>query len=68
MEQGVPEEVRQALESKGHQVKVVTNVAGGMNGILFDRESGRVHGAACWRGDGVPIGISGGPASIARLA
>ena len=68
VEQGVPEDVRQALESKGHQVKVVTNVAGGMNGILFDRESGRVHGAACWRGDGVPIGISGGPASIDRLA
>ena len=68
VEQGVPEEVRQALESKGHQVKVVTRVAGGMNGILFDREQGRVHGAACWRGDGVPLGISGGPASMDRLA
>ena len=67
VEQGVPEEIRQALESKGHQVNVVTNVAGGMNGILWDKEKGRVHGAACWRSDGVPIGISGGPASINRL-
>jgi gamma-glutamyltranspeptidase/glutathione hydrolase len=68
VEQGVPEEVRQALESKGHRVKVVTNVAGGMNGVLYDRKKNRAHGAACWRSDGVPVGISGGPASMARLA
>ena len=68
VEQGVPEEIRQPLESMGHQVNVVTNVAGGMNGILFDREKRRVHGAACWRSDGVPAGISGGRASIDRLA
>ena len=68
MEQGVPGEVRRALESKGHQVNVVTTVAGGMNGILFDKEKSMVHGAACWRRDGVSVGISGGPASMDRLA
>jgi gamma-glutamyltranspeptidase / glutathione hydrolase len=32
-----------------------------MNGVLVDAEGWR-HGAACWRADGVPIGISGGQA------
>jgi gamma-glutamyltranspeptidase/glutathione hydrolase len=42
-------------------VEAVEKVAGGMNGVLVDEE-GWLHGAACWRADGVPIGISGGPA------
>ena len=45
----------------GHDVKVVEKVAGGMNGVLLDSE-GLLHGAACWRADGVPIGVSGGTA------
>ncbi|MBA2241114.1 MAG: gamma-glutamyltransferase, partial [Solirubrobacterales bacterium] len=49
------------LEALGHQVEIVEKVAGGMNGVLVDAE-GLLHGAACWRADGVPIGISGGPA------
>jgi gamma-glutamyltranspeptidase/glutathione hydrolase len=50
-----------ALQALGHQTEVVPKVAGGMNGVLVD-ERGLLHGAACWRADGVPIGISGGPA------
>jgi gamma-glutamyltranspeptidase/glutathione hydrolase len=53
--------LRTALESLGHSVMLVDKVAGGMNGVLVDND-GWLHGAACWRADGVPIGISGGPA------
>jgi gamma-glutamyltranspeptidase/glutathione hydrolase len=49
------------LEAMGHPVTLVDKVAGGMNGVLVDQE-GWLHGAACWRADGVPIGISGGTA------
>ncbi len=51
-----------ALEALGHRVTLVDKVAGGMNGVLVDRD-GWLHGAACWRADGVPIGISGGTVS-----
>jgi gamma-glutamyltranspeptidase / glutathione hydrolase len=53
--------LKAALEGLGHPVTVVEKVAGGMNGVLVD-EDGWLHGAACWRADGVPVGISGGPA------
>jgi gamma-glutamyltranspeptidase len=53
--------LKAALEALGHQVSIVEKVAGGMNGVLVD-EHGWRHGAACWRADGVPIGISGGHA------
>lgn len=53
--------LKAALEALGHPVTIVEKVAGGMNGVLVD-EHGWLHGAACWRADGVPIGISGGPA------
>lgn len=33
-----------------------------MNGILRDPASGMLHGAACWRADGAPMGFSGGDA------
>ena len=49
----------------GHRVQVVPKVAGGMNGVLRDAATGLLRGAACWRADGTPIGISGGPAFIA---
>ena len=55
------DELRHSLEALGHRTTVVPRVAGGMNGVLVD-DSGLLHGAACWRADGVPIGISGGPA------
>jgi gamma-glutamyltranspeptidase/glutathione hydrolase len=51
--------LKAALQVLGHPVTIVEKVAGGMNGVLVD-ESGWLHGAACWRADGVPIGISGG--------
>lgn len=53
--------LKAALEAFEHPVTVVEKVAGGMNGVLVDDE-GWLHGAACWRADGVPIGISGGEA------
>ena len=52
------------LEQMGHRVSVVPKVAGGMNGVLHDARSGLLHGAACWRADGTPVGISGGPATL----
>ena len=47
------------LERVGHDVEVVPKVAGGMNGVLVD-DDGLLHGAACWRADGSPAGLSGG--------
>jgi gamma-glutamyltranspeptidase / glutathione hydrolase len=53
-----------ALEGMGHRVSVVPKVAGGMNGVLRDAQSGLLHGAACWRADGTPVGVSGGFATL----
>jgi gamma-glutamyltranspeptidase / glutathione hydrolase len=63
LEEGFPDVLglKAALEALGHPATVVEKVAGGMNGVLVDDE-GWLHGAACWRADGVPIGISGGQA------
>ncbi|MDP8922253.1 MAG: gamma-glutamyltransferase [Chloroflexota bacterium] len=63
LERGFPNvaELQAALVARGHRVALVEKVAGGMNGVLVD-EAGLLHGAACWRADGAPIGISGGPA------
>jgi gamma-glutamyltranspeptidase/glutathione hydrolase len=63
LEEGFPDvgQLKRALEGLGHSVTIVEKVAGGMNGVLVDDE-GWLHGAACWRADGVPIGVSGGPA------
>jgi gamma-glutamyltranspeptidase/glutathione hydrolase len=54
-------DLKTRLEAMGHSVALVDKVAGGMNGVLIDAD-GWLHGAACWRADGVPIGISGGAA------
>ncbi len=62
VEEGVSANTREALAAKGHDVSVVARVAGGMNGVIFDHAAGLIHGAACWRADGAPVGISGGPA------
>ena len=51
------------LERRGHVVETPLKVAGGMNGILVD-DAGIMHGAACWRADGAPMGFSGGDARI----
>jgi gamma-glutamyltranspeptidase/glutathione hydrolase len=55
------ERLQTELTALGHSVTIVDKVAGGMNGVLVDAD-GLLHGAACWRADGVPIAISGGPA------
>ena len=49
----------------GHAVERVDRVAGGMNGVMFGNE-GFIHGAACWRADGAPVGLSGGQAYISQ--
>ncbi|SCB15434.1 gamma-glutamyltranspeptidase / glutathione hydrolase [Bradyrhizobium yuanmingense] len=59
VEQTVPESVRLRLAALGHKVEPVPTVAGGMNGIAF-QDGGTMTGAACWRADGTPVGISGG--------
>jgi gamma-glutamyltranspeptidase / glutathione hydrolase len=60
VEEAFPTEVRSRLTALGHVVKVVPRVAGGMNGVFRDPATGLLHGAACWRADGTPIGMSGG--------
>jgi gamma-glutamyltranspeptidase / glutathione hydrolase len=59
VEMAVPDGVRAKLAAMGHNIVPVSSVAGGMNAIGFD-DDGRMTGAACWRADGTPIGISGG--------
>jgi len=62
VEPGIAPAVRHELTVRGHPLQVVPKIAGGMNGILFDHTTGHIHGAACWRADGTPAGLSGGPA------
>ena len=59
VEQDVPAAVRDGLAARGHRVVAVGGVAGGMNAVAFDPD-GTLEGAACWRADGTPIGVSGG--------
>ncbi|BBK43988.1 gamma-glutamyltranspeptidase [Allostella vacuolata] len=61
IEQAVPDSVRAAVAGLGHPVVPVPHVAGGMCAIAF-HDDGRMTGAACWRADGVALGLSGGPA------
>jgi len=55
------------LEALGHPVEVIQKVPGGMNAVLVDAD-GLLHGAADWRADGAPVGISGGPARLTDRA
>ena len=59
MERTFGEDAVRAMEARGHRVSVVPNVAGGMCAIEFE-PGGFMTGAACWRADGVPIGLGGG--------
>jgi gamma-glutamyltranspeptidase/glutathione hydrolase len=61
VENGVPESVRAGLAERGHRVVAVPVVAGGMNAVALDAD-GTLTGAACWRADGTPVGVSGGHA------
>ncbi len=59
MENTYPESIYGQMRARGHRVEVLPHVAGGMNGIAFN-EDGTMTGAACWRADGHPVGVSGG--------
>jgi gamma-glutamyltranspeptidase / glutathione hydrolase len=58
------DDLKAELQRRGHAVETPLKVAGGMNGILFDADHGVMHGAACWRADGAPMGVSGGDARV----
>lgn len=58
VEDSAPESFCAELELKGHLVQRIRRVGGGMNGVLFEPSSGVLHGAACWRSYGTPMGIS----------
>jgi gamma-glutamyltranspeptidase/glutathione hydrolase len=66
VEPGFPEESIRALAAKGHEIIEMPTIAGGMNGVMRD-EAGMMHGAACWRADGTPMGLSGGQADPKAL-
>ena len=57
------EDLRSQLGAMGHDVSVVANVAGGMNGVMVDDESGQMEAGACWRADGSPVALAGGYAN-----
>ncbi len=61
MESGIPEAVRQAVAARGHAVVAVAAIGGGMNAVAVGPD-GVLTGAACWRADGTPVGVSGGHA------
>ncbi|ONG48216.1 gamma-glutamyltransferase [Pseudoroseomonas deserti] len=58
VERGFPAEVHAGLAALGHQVTPVDHVAGGMGAIGF--AGAAMTGAACWRADGVAMGMGGG--------
>lgn len=59
LEPAIPEEAVAALAARGHQVKRVRTIGGGMNGITFDAD-GLMTGGACWRADGSVVALGGG--------
>ena len=59
VEDGFSSDICKALVSLGHEVSRVPRIAGGMNAIKFNPD-GSITGSACWRADGVPIGLGGG--------
>lgn len=59
LEAAIPDSVAEELIRRGHSVVRAPRIAGGMNAISFDPD-GTLTGAACWRADGTPVGISGG--------
>lgn len=66
LEEGFPQlaALTRDLAERGHVVETPLKVAGGMNGIMYDGATGLLHGAACWRADGAPMGYSGGDARV----
>lgn len=60
VEPGFPEEVLRGLGERGHECVAAPAVGGGTSMIQF--QDGQLVGASCWRADGSPVGIGGGPA------
>ncbi|MFC7704492.1 gamma-glutamyltransferase [Plastorhodobacter daqingensis] len=48
-----------ALRARGHEVRLVKTIGGGMNAIAFAPD-GLMTGAACWRADGTVMAQGGG--------
>ncbi len=59
VEDGFSNDICEALVAFGHKVIRVPRIAGGMNAVKFNQD-GTITGSACWRADGVPIGLGGG--------
>ncbi|HPU49927.1 MAG TPA: gamma-glutamyltransferase [Burkholderiaceae bacterium] len=59
IEPQVSDAVADVLRARGHEIQRVPNVGGGLCAIRF-HDGGDMEGAACWRADGTPIGVSGG--------
>jgi len=59
LEPAVPDAVAAALAARGHAVRRVATIGGGMNGITFNGD-GTMTGAACWRADGSVVALGGG--------
>ena len=66
VEEVIPEAVVAALRERGHTIERKLRIGNGMNAVSFLGD-GRIEGAACWRADGTPIGVSGGPAHADAL-
>ena len=59
LENGYGEAAVDAMRERGHKVKRVPTIGGGMNAISFD-DDGTLTGAACWRADGTVGALAGG--------
>ena len=59
LEEAFPDEVKNELAGRGHEIVRLQRIGGGMNAIAF-ADDGTLTGAACWRADGTPIAIAGG--------
>ena len=61
LEQEFGSAIADSLRNIGHDVTMVTNVAGGMNIIEFGGDS-TLAGSSCWRSDGGAVAVSRGEA------
>jgi len=62
VEEGFDQRTLDDIGRRGHPLKEVRIIGGGMGMIVFD-ENGMT-GASCWRADGTPIAVSGGMARL----
>ena len=62
VEQGFNQSTLGDVGRRGHKLKEVRVIGGGMGMIVFDGNA--MTGASCWRADGTPIAVSGGMARL----